>query len=195
MLGPRDPSDYLLPTERRVIRLRRHWAWLAPVLLQSGIALAVLFVLSALLDGAGDGLWLVQSLLWYAALFVILRLAIEIWQWWIETIVVTDKRFLITSGIISTNVAIMPITKVTDISYKRPLIGRVLGYGTLVVESAGQNQAFERLEYLPRPEEVNDTISELLFGVKPQATAGPAGPAVRVPTFVQPRRRPGRPDA
>ena len=43
----------------------------------------------------------------------------------------------------------MPISKVTDLTYERPLIGRMLGYGTLVIESAGQIQALNRIDYLP----------------------------------------------
>jgi hypothetical protein len=48
--------------ERRVIRVRRHWAMLLPVLCQTvGIVLGV-FLLSLLVGGV-SGLWLVQSLL------------------------------------------------------------------------------------------------------------------------------------
>jgi hypothetical protein len=36
----------------------------------------------------------------------------------------------------------------------------------LIVESAGQIQALNRLEFLPDPEEVYDAISELTFGDK-----------------------------
>jgi hypothetical protein len=60
----------------------------------------------------------------------------------------------------------MPIGKVTDLTYERPLMGRILGYGTMIVESAGQIQALNRLEYLPRAEQVYDAISELVFGDK-----------------------------
>ncbi|MGH3978782.1 MAG: PH domain-containing protein, partial [Pseudonocardiaceae bacterium] len=90
------------------------------------------------------------------------------------------KRFMITSGIIETKISLMPITKVTDLSYTRPLMGRILAYGTLRVESAGQKQDLEKIEYLPRPEEVYDAISELIFGEKGQT---------RAPNLVPPRRR------
>ena len=53
MLGPRDPDDYLLATERRVIRVRRHWATLLPVLLQTLGVLALAILLSELI-GEGD---------------------------------------------------------------------------------------------------------------------------------------------
>lgn len=180
MLGPRNPDDYLLTTERRVIRLRRHWATLLPLTLQTFGLLAVALILSNLLQGRGDNLWLVQSLLWYAGFFVVLRFAFHVLEWWVERIVVTDKRFMVTNGIIVTNIGMMPITKVTDLSYVRPLVGRLLGYGTLVVESAGQIQALNRITFVPRPEEVYDAISELVFGDKGQG---------RAPSLQPPRRR------
>lgn len=154
--------------ERRVIRVRRHWAVLIVPLFQTIGIVVVAFVLSKLLSGFGSGLWLVQSLLWYAAVAALIRYAWRVLEWWVEIIIVTDKRFMVTSGIIETKNSMMPITKVTDMSFMRPLLGQVLGYGTLRIESAGQKQDLEYIKYLPRPEEVFHAISELIFGDKKQ---------------------------
>jgi len=109
-------------------------------------------------------LWLLQ--LWYAALLVVLRFAYIVIDWWVERIVVTDKRFMLITGVFTNRVAMMPIGKVTDLTYERTATGRMFGYGTLIVESAGQIQALNRIEFLPRPELVYDAISELVFGDK-----------------------------
>lgn len=154
--------------ERRVIRVRRHWAVLIVPLLQTIGIVIVAFVLSKLVSGLGSGLWLVQSLLWYTAVAALVRFAWRALEWWVEIIIVTDKRFMVTSGIIETKNSMMPITKVTDMSFMRPLLGQVLGYGTLRIESAGQKQDLEYIRYLPRPEEVFQAISELIFGDKKQ---------------------------
>jgi uncharacterized membrane protein YdbT with pleckstrin-like domain len=151
-----------------VIRVRRHWAVLIVPLLQTIGIVVVAFVLSKLISGLGSGLWLVQSLLWYAAVAALVRYAWRALEWWVEIIIVTDKRFMVTSGIIETKNSMMPITKVTDMSFMRPLLGQVLGYGTLRIESAGQKQDLEYIRYLPRPEEVFQAISELIFGDKKQ---------------------------
>ncbi|HEY2762909.1 MAG TPA: PH domain-containing protein [Pseudonocardiaceae bacterium] len=166
MLGPRDPDDYLLPTERRVIRVRRHWAHLSRVIAETVGVLIAAIGLSSVLPGTGDGIWLLQTILWYAALAAVVRFAYHVLEWSVERVVVTDKRFMITSGILETKISLMPITKVTDMSYTRPVLGRILGYGTLRVESAGQKQDLEQIAFLPRPEEVYDAISELIFGEK-----------------------------
>ena len=41
----------------------------------------------------------------------------------------------------------------------------------MIVESAGQDQAFERIKYIPRPEEVYEALSELVFGDKGRTRA------------------------
>lgn len=169
MLAPRDPDEYLLSTERRVIRLRRHWAVVLPYLIQTLLALILAFTLSLFLGSSGEYVWLVQNVLWYVALFALLRFTFYLVEWWVERIVITDKRAMLTSGIFTTKVAMMPVSKITDMTYQRTIIGRMLGYGTLILESAGQIQALNRIEFLPRPEEVFDAISGLVFGDKEQA--------------------------
>jgi len=163
VFAPRDPDEYLLPSERRVIRVRRHWASLLWDIFETLALLAGIVMISYLVPPTAE---LVHNLLWYGALFVVLRFAYFVLEWWVERIVVTDKRFMIAHGVFTTNVGMMPIGKVTDLTYERSFLGRMLGYGTLVVESAGQIQALNRIEYLPKPEEVYDAISELVFGDK-----------------------------
>ena len=163
MFAPRDPDEYLLDTERRVIRIRRHWAVLLWDTFEAAALLIVCVLVSYLLP---PSMWVVQNILWYVALLVVLRFAYVVMEWWVERLVVTDKRFVMTTGVFTTKVLMMPISKVTDLSYVRTATGRMMGYGTMVVESAGQIQALNRIDYIPRPEEFYDTISELVFGDK-----------------------------
>ena len=163
MFAPRDPDEYLLPTERRVIRVRRHWSFVAWDIFESAALLAVAVMISYLLP-IGSALF--ENILWYAALLVVLHFAYVVVDWWVERIVVTDKRFMLITGVFTTRVAMMPIGKVTDLTYERSAWGRMFGFGTLVVESAGQIQALNRIEYLPHPEKVYDAISDLVFGDK-----------------------------
>ena len=163
MFAPRDPDDYLLDTERRVIRIRRHWAVLLWDTFQAAALLAICVLVSYLLPPA---LWVVQNVLWYAALLVVLHFAYKVMEWWVERLVVTDKRFVMTTGVFTTQVLMMPLSKVTDLTYERTVAGRMMGYGTLIVESAGQIQALNKIDYLPQPEAFYDTISELVFGDK-----------------------------
>lgn len=173
MLAPREIDEYLLPTERRVIRVRQHWAVMARHILQTGLFLVLVMGAEQLLDGATNPSIdvLVDNLSFYLVLVAMLRFTALTILWWIERIVITDKRVMIAQGIIVHNVGMMPLGKVTDLTFRRTLSGRMLGYGTMVVESAGQIQALNQIDFMPRPEEIYEALSELVFGEKGKTRA------------------------
>jgi uncharacterized membrane protein YdbT with pleckstrin-like domain len=162
MLAPREIDEYLLPTERRVIRVRMHWAVMANNLFLTGLFLLLLIVAQHYLPTSA----LVDNLTFYLALAAVIRFTLQTILWWIERIVITDKRVMLAEGIITHNVGMMPLSKVTDLTFRRTFGGRILGYGTLIVESAGQIQALNKIKYMPRPEEIYEALSELVFGEK-----------------------------
>jgi hypothetical protein len=59
----------------------------------------------------------------------------------------------------------MPLMKVTDMSYERSVPGRILGYGRFVMESAGQDQALREVNWVPEPDEHYRAICAEIFGV------------------------------
>jgi uncharacterized membrane protein YdbT with pleckstrin-like domain len=182
VLAPREIDEYLLPTERRVIRVRQHWAVMAKHIVQTAVFVLAMVVIERYLDGilgggsASDGSLaigerVVDNLTFYLALVAVARFTINTILWWIERIVITDKRVMLAQGIITHKVGMMPLGKVTDLTFQRSFGGRILGYGTLVVESAGQIQALNRIDYMPRPEEIYEALSELVFGEKGKTRA------------------------
>lgn len=176
MLAPREIDEYLLPTERRVIRVRQHWSVLLNHMTQSAIALGVLVALQRYLPSS----MIVDNLTWYGGLVVVLRLTIFVALWWVERIVITDKRVMISQGILTQNIGMMPLTKVTDLTFRRTFTGRLMGFGTMVIESAGQIQALNEIDYMPQPEEIYEALTELIFGEKKQT---------RSHLLAKPRRR------
>jgi uncharacterized membrane protein YdbT with pleckstrin-like domain len=167
VLAPREIDEYLLPTERRVIRVRQHWAVMLKDLVLTGLVLIGLVVLERVLP---DSI-VVDNLTFYLGLVAVLRFTVLTILWWIERIVITDKRVMLAQGILVHKVGMMPLGKVTDLTFQRSMGGRLLGYGSLVVESAGQIQALNRIDYMPRPEEVYEALSELVFGEKGKTRA------------------------
>jgi uncharacterized membrane protein YdbT with pleckstrin-like domain len=167
VLAPREIEEYLLPTERRVIRVRQHWAFMWNHVLQTALFLLVLVVAQHYLPGSV----LIDNVAFYLALVAVARFTVLTILWWIERIVITDKRVMLAQGFIVHKVGMMPLSKVTDLTFERSLGGRLLGYGTLIVESAGQIQALNRIDYMPRPEEVYEALSELVFGEKGKTRA------------------------
>jgi len=164
-------EKYLLPNEEHVATVRRHPAVLIVPTAQAVIGLLVAFALTAtLLRGRGAVLiWIVWSL-WG---LVMLRLVWEVWNWAVDYFVITSKRILLTSGVFTRSVAMMPLTKVTDMSFRRSFAGRLLGYGEFVVESAGQDQALHTIDHIPYPEELYQRVCERIF---PDAAPKPPKP-------------------
>ena len=167
MLAPREIDEYLLPTERRVIRVRQHWAYMWANVFQTALFLLLMVVAQRYLP---SGVF-VANVTFYLALVAVCRFTVLTILWWIERIVITDKRVMLAEGFIVHKVGMMPLSKVTDLTFERSIGGRILGYGTLIVESAGQIQALNRIDFMPRPEEVYEALSELVFGEKGKTRA------------------------
>ena len=84
-------------------------------------------------------------------------------EWFENYFVVTSQRMLLTSGLVTRKVAMMPLVKVTDMSFQRNFQGRLLGYGTFILESAGQDQALRIVDHLPYPEQLYLEVCGLIF--------------------------------
>jgi hypothetical protein len=61
---------------------------------------------------------------------------------------------MVVGGIVTRKVGMMPLARVTDMAYNQSPLGRILNYGTFVLESAGQDQALREIKPLPRPGEL-----------------------------------------
>ena len=149
----------LLPHERRVITVRFHPAILiGPVAVTLG-GLAVAGLVSTLLHVSSTVL-LVIWLLW---LLLVIRLLFKIYQWLEDYFVVTSARLLLATGVFKKTVNMMPLGKVTDMRFERSPTGRLFGFGTFIVESAGQDQALHRIDHLPYPEQLYIEVCGLIF--------------------------------
>jgi uncharacterized membrane protein YdbT with pleckstrin-like domain len=105
----------------------------------------------------------VKLVVWLLFLGVVAWLALKIWLWLEDYFVVTSQRLLLTTGLLTRTVNMMPLGKVTDMSFKRTAWGRILGYGEFVVESAGQDQALRNIRNLPYPEQLYLEVCGLIF--------------------------------
>ena len=161
--GPNPPSDmgkYLLPHEQEVITVRKH-----PAVLLAPVAWAVLGLVAAAV--LSDTLFRHSStltwLVWAAWGLIFLRFLWEAANWSVDYFVITSHRFIETTGLFTRNVAFIPMAKVTDFTFRRSLLGRIFGYGTFILESAGQDQALSNVDFIPYPEQLYLEVCSLLF--------------------------------
>ncbi|WP_322759428.1 PH domain-containing protein [Frankia sp. Cr2] len=159
-------DKYLATRERLVIMVRMHWAVLLPIFLQTLGSIVLAILLTILLNGLNvDSV--IGALPWWFALFMILRMLWRVADWHFDHLMITDKRLLKVSGIFFRKVQTMPLEKVTDLTYNRDPMGRLLGYGEFIVESAGQDQALSKIQFLPRPDRLYLTMCDMMFGGAP----------------------------
>lgn len=159
-MGPAAISKYLLPYEERVVTVRKHVAILA-----GSIAFTLVGLLIALLLATTvlSGKTTAEEILLVVCLVLILRLAYHAFEWWDSYFVVTSQRLLEVKGVLTRKVLMMPLKKVTDMSFERSFTGRMLGYGKFILESAGQDQALTSVDHVPYPEQLYLEICRLIF--------------------------------
>jgi uncharacterized membrane protein YdbT with pleckstrin-like domain len=159
---PKEPplEPYLLRSERRVVSVRRHYAQLLGPTVQT---LGGLFIVAYLTAGLERGN-VVRDLLWYGVLALVARLVWKLATWSHDRFVVTDRRIVLSTGLVSRKVTMMPLRKVTDMTFRQSPLGRLMGYGVFVLESAGQDQALRQIDYVPSPARLYLVICDLMFG-------------------------------
>lgn len=159
-MARRDPFDrYLLIGERKVLHLTYHWMFLAKPVLRLAGAVAFAVLLLDLSEGATFAWWL----FWGAVLGFGIPLLTAVENLKCARFIITENRVVFATGWLAKRYGMMPLLKITDLTIEEPVLGRIFGYGTLVAESAGQDQAFHRVPYLPRPQTAWRIISNLLY--------------------------------
>lgn len=84
-------------------------------------------------------------------------------RWRTTTITLTNFRLITRTGILNKTGANVPLARVNDVRFERSLSDRMLGCGTLRVQSAADVRPVV-LNDVPDVEDVHLTISELIHG-------------------------------
>ncbi|MFT3887350.1 MAG: PH domain-containing protein [Arachnia sp.] len=84
-------------------------------------------------------------------------------RWWTSTYTITDRRIITRKGIINKLGHDLPLRRINNVNYERSLTDRMLGCGTLILETAAGQPL--TLPDVPKVERVHVTITELLFAV------------------------------
>lgn len=145
---------YLAAGERVLIATRRHWVVPFRDIARAFVMMSAVGVLTMLLAFVAPGVFLLQAILWLVALAHTAYLGWCVVLWRVEQLAVTNTRVIRVHGVFTITVDSVQLSQITDVALHRSVAGRILGYGTLRIESAGQDQAITALDYLPRPSEV-----------------------------------------
>jgi membrane protein YdbS with pleckstrin-like domain len=159
----RELAKYLVGGERIIVAVRRHWFSLLRegLLVAATLTLAVYTDVNTTIGSGGQTLRNITLVLFWGS---VAWLVWRVLEWRHEWFVATDKRFLLFYGFIRRRVAMMPLIKVTDMTFDRTPLGRVVGYGSFVLESAGQDQALSHIPWVPDADAHYHAICTELFG-------------------------------
>lgn len=164
-------ARYLFPTEKYRGEWRRHWIHLlVPILVVIVSTFLMGFVSSMLAHYNARIAVTGVVLLWILAL---LWVAWKVSDWFVDRFILTNKRVMLISGLVTRKVAMMPLVRVTDMKYQQSPLGRMLSYGTFVLESAGQDQALREVPHLPNPNELYLRVVEEMY--EPEAVEARLG--------------------
>ncbi len=163
--GERAFRGRLAPGERFVFLARKHWVTIAEPVATGVLSfvLVVFFMWRYEQQHGEDASFLL--VLW---LLLAGRTVYYVVEWWYGWFGSTQRRLLQQTGIIFHKVNMMPLEKVTDMSYTRSPLGQMLGYGQFVMESAGQDQALRKIRFIPHPDDTYELLISTMFGPKDQ---------------------------
>jgi uncharacterized membrane protein YdbT with pleckstrin-like domain len=154
------PRKLLSADEDVELDLHPHWkALVRPVLVL--LVVVPLASFSAARVPAGSAQTPLRIAVAVVAVVLLVWLTLMPFLRWVTThYVVTDRRLIVRRGIIARSGRDMPLTRINDISFSHSVVERVLGCGTLVVESAGERGQL-LLEDVPGVEHVQRRLYEV----------------------------------
>lgn len=125
--------------------------------------------------------WIQLAIGVVAAIVIVLWAVIPYLRWSTTRYVVTNKRLITRSGIITRIGRDIPLYRINDVTYEKDILDRILGCGTIVISDATEKTGV-MLYDVPRVDRVQVRLHELLFSADDGSDDGEFPPT-------EPRRR------
>jgi uncharacterized membrane protein YdbT with pleckstrin-like domain len=132
------PTKLLAADEKLIHDLHPHWkALISPVVTLVLVLGVGGFIASAIPQGPHQGKYRLGVL--FVGLVLLGMYSLRPFLRWITThFVITDRRVLVRTGILARTGRDVPLSRINDITFSHTFLERILGCGTLVIESAGE---------------------------------------------------------
>jgi uncharacterized membrane protein YdbT with pleckstrin-like domain len=155
------PDRSLALGEDAVVVLHPHWKVLVRPAVLTVLVVAALVAAEVLIPA---GHWAATGRLVVAVIAVLLLvwcLLIPLLVWRTTVYELTTSRLRLRDGVLTRHGRDIPLSRITDVSFRKGILDRVLGTGTLVVESAGEHGELT-LDEIPRVERVFSLLFQLV---------------------------------
>jgi uncharacterized membrane protein YdbT with pleckstrin-like domain len=149
------PDNLVQEGETLALDLRPHWWYFSRNIL-TGIPLAIILIVVL----SSDTDWISK----YGGILVgIVAIAWAVWlglkylQWRMTYFVVTSRRVIYRSGVISKRGVEIPLERINNINFHQRLIDRIIGAGDLDIESAGKDGQ-SHFDFIRHPDGVQHEV-------------------------------------
>jgi uncharacterized membrane protein YdbT with pleckstrin-like domain len=137
------PDDLLVEGEQVVVHRHPHWKILVVPVLVLLLVVGAASFLAALVSAQSWAPWAWLGLV-AAGLALVGRFTVfPVVRWRTTHFVVTDRRVLVREGVLSRHGMDIPLRRISSVRVRHSLLERILGSGTLVIES----ESDESLEF------------------------------------------------
>jgi uncharacterized membrane protein YdbT with pleckstrin-like domain len=129
------PDDLLVDDEQVVVHRHPHWKMLVLPVLALLLFVGVASFLAALVSAQTWAVWAWLGLA-AAGLALVGRFTVyPVVRWRTTHFVVTDRRVLVREGVFTRHGMDIPSKRISGVQFRQGLLDRILGSGTLVIES------------------------------------------------------------
>ena len=129
------PDDLLVEGEQVVVHRRPHWKMLVVPVVVLLLVVGVASFLGAVVSAQSWAPWAWLGLA-VAGLALVGRFTVfPVVRWRTTHFVVTDRRVLVREGVLTRQGMDIPLKRISSVQFRQGLLERMLGAGTLVIES------------------------------------------------------------
>jgi|SRR5436190_5316918 len=171
------PRNLIQEGETVALDLRPHWWYFSRNIL-TGIPLFIILLLVVNWDSGSS--FVDDSSSWIIAIVAIAWvgwLVLKYFQWTMTYFVVTSRRVIYRTGVISKKGVEIPLERINNINFHQRIIDRIIGAGDLDIESAGKDGQ-THFDFIRHPDGVQHEIYRQMEGrnmpqVQPGAVVAP----------------------
>jgi membrane protein YdbS with pleckstrin-like domain len=148
--------------EQLFMSMRTHWKIMIWPVFILAFTIAAAVVVVVLIPTGDYQQWIRIALVALALVAVLVYVVWPLLSWLASTYAVTDRRLITRHGVFTRTGHDIPLTRINDVSSERGVLDRILGCGTLIIWSAGE-QGKVVLPDVPHVEEVQRKLSQLVY--------------------------------
>lgn len=133
------PDELLVPGEQVVMHRHPHWKMLVLPVLVLLLVVGIGSYLAALVSAQTWALFAWLALAAVGLALVVWLTVVPVVRWRTTHFVITSRRVLVREGVLSRQGLDIPMSRINSVQFRRTVLERLLGCGTLIVESASDD--------------------------------------------------------